>query len=75
LGLGFGPGTKLYFKPNQIINKEQLQQFYEFLKTPKEKDFTLQRLWQWFCSEMLRLGASETHVDAVLWKSAKISFG
>ena len=36
-------------------------------KSAREKtglDVTPQKLRQWFCSEMLRLGVSETYVDA-----------
>ena len=39
----------------------------EFWKSARNKtgiDITPQKLRQWFCSEMLRLGISETYIDA-----------
>jgi integrase len=45
----------------------QRQEVVELWKTARDKTglkITPQRLRQWFCSEMLRLGVSETHVDA-----------
>ena len=45
----------------------QRQEVVELWKTAREKtslDITPQKLRQWFCSEMLRLGISETYVDA-----------
>jgi len=45
----------------------QRQEVVELWKTAKEKtglNITPQKLRQWFCSEMLRLGVSETYVDA-----------
>jgi intergrase/recombinase len=34
-------------------------------------DITPQKLRQWFCSEMLRRGVSETHVDAFCGRVSK----
>jgi integrase len=45
----------------------QRQELVELWKPAREKtgiDITPQKLRQWFCSEMLRLGVSETYVDA-----------
>jgi integrase/recombinase XerD len=45
----------------------QRNEVVEIWKTAKEKtgmNITPQKLRQWFCSEMLRLGVSETYVDA-----------
>ncbi len=43
-------------------------------KTAKDKtglNITPQKLRQWFCSEMLRLGISETYVDALCGRVPK----
>ena len=45
----------------------QRYEVVELWKSAKEKtglNITPQKLRQWFCSEMLRLGVSETYVDA-----------
>ena len=45
----------------------QRDEVVELWKAAREKtgiDITPQKLRQWFCSEMLRLGVSETYVDA-----------
>lgn len=45
----------------------QRDEVIELWKSAREKtgiDITPQKLRQWFCSEMLRLGVSETYVDA-----------
>lgn len=45
----------------------QRDEVVELWKSAREKigiDITPQKLSQWFCSEMLRLGVSETYVDA-----------
>jgi intergrase/recombinase len=45
----------------------QRQEAVELWKTARGKTgikITPQKLRQWFCSETLRLGVSETHVDA-----------
>lgn len=45
----------------------QRDEVVELWKSTREKtgiDITPQKLRQWFCSEMLRLGISETYVDA-----------
>jgi integrase len=45
----------------------QRQEVVELWKTARDKtsiSITPQKLRQWFCSEMLRLGVSETYVDA-----------
>jgi integrase len=45
----------------------QRDEVVELWKSAREKtgmDITPQKLRQWFCSEMLRLGVSETYVDA-----------
>jgi integrase len=45
----------------------QRDEIVELWKSAREKigaEITPQKLRQWFCSEMLRLGVSETYVDA-----------
>lgn len=45
----------------------QRQELVELWKNAKEEtgiDITPQKLRQWFCSEMMRLGVSETYIDA-----------
>jgi intergrase/recombinase len=45
----------------------QRQEVIELWRIAREKtgiNITPQKLRQWFCSEMLRLGVSETYVDA-----------
>ena len=45
----------------------QRQEVVDLWKTAKDTagiNITPQKLCQWFCSEMLRLGVSETYVDA-----------
>jgi intergrase/recombinase len=45
----------------------QRDEVVELWKSAREKtgiEITPQKLRQWFCSEMLRLGVSETYVDA-----------
>jgi integrase len=52
---------------SQRIFPMQRQEVIELWRIAREKtgiDITPQKLRQWFCSEMLRLGASETYVDA-----------
>jgi integrase/recombinase XerD len=52
---------------SQRIFPMQRQEVVELWKTAREKTgikITPQKLRQWFCSEMLRLGVSETYVDA-----------
>ena len=52
---------------SQRIFPMQRDEVVELWKSAREKtdiDITPQKLRQWFCSEMLRLGVSETYVDA-----------
>jgi len=52
---------------SQRLFPMQRQEVVELWKTAREKtciDITPQKLRQWFCSEMLRLGVSETYIDA-----------
>jgi integrase/recombinase XerD len=52
----------------------QRQEVVELWKTARDKtgiDITPQKLRQWFCSEMMRLGVSETHIDAFCGRAPK----
>jgi integrase len=52
---------------SQRLFPMQRDEIVELWKTARDKtdiDITPQKLRQWFCSEMLRLGVSETYVDA-----------
>jgi len=52
---------------SQRLFPMQRQEVIELWKRAREEtdiDITPQKLRQWFCSEMLRLGVSETYVDA-----------
>lgn len=52
---------------SQRLFPMQRDEVVELWKSTREKigiDITPQKLRQWFCSEMLRLGISETYVDA-----------
>jgi integrase len=52
---------------SQRLFPMQRDEVVELWKTAKDKtgiDITPQKLRQWFCSEMLRLGVSETYIDA-----------
>lgn len=52
----------------------QRQEVVELWKTARGKTgivITPQKLRQWFCSEMLRLGVSETYVDAFCGRAPK----
>jgi integrase len=52
---------------SQRLFPMQRQEVVELWKVARDKtgiNITPQKLRQWFCSEMLRLGVSETHVDA-----------
>jgi integrase len=52
---------------SQRLFPMQRDEVVELWKTARDKtgiDITPQKLRQWFCSEMLRLGVSETYVDA-----------
>jgi len=52
---------------SQRLFPMQQDEVVELWKATREKtgiDITPQKLRQWFCSEMLRLGVSETYVDA-----------
>ena len=52
---------------SQRLFPMQREEVVELWKTAKDKtstNITPQKLRQWFCSEMLRLGVSETYVDA-----------
>jgi integrase/recombinase XerD len=52
---------------SQRLFPMQRDEVVELWKTAREKtgiDITPQKLRQWFCSEMLRLGVSEIYVDA-----------
>jgi intergrase/recombinase len=52
---------------SQRLFPMQRQEVVELWKVAQDKtgiNITPQKLRQWFCSEMLRLGVSETHVDA-----------
>ena len=52
----------------------QRDEVVELWKTAKDKtgiNITPQKLRQWFCSEMLRLGVSETYVDAFCGRAPK----
>jgi intergrase/recombinase len=56
-------------KPSRSMRQfpMQRQEVVELWKTARDKtstNITPQKLRQWFCSEMLRLGVSETYVDA-----------
>ena len=47
---------------------------HQLWKTAKEQtglNITPQRLREWFCSEMLRLGASDTYIDAFCGRTSK----
>jgi integrase/recombinase XerD len=58
--------TKKISRSNRLFPMQR-QEVVELWKSAKEKsgiDITPQKLRQWFCSEMLRLGVSETYVDA-----------
>jgi integrase len=63
---------KEYFDSKKHSRSERLfpmqrQEVVELWKTARDKtgiDITPQKLRQWFCSEMLRLGVSETYIDA-----------
>jgi len=51
---------------SQRLFPMQRDEVVELWKSAREKtrvDITPQKLRQWFCSEMLRLAVSETHVD------------
>jgi len=52
----------------------QRDEVVEFWKSARNKtgiDITPQKLRQWFCSEMLRLGISETYIDAFCGRVSK----
>jgi intergrase/recombinase len=52
---------------SQRLFPMQRDEVVELWKSAREKtgiDITPQKLRQWFCSEMLRIGVSETYVDA-----------
>jgi integrase len=58
--------TKKVSRSNRLFPMQR-QEVVELWKSAREKsgiDITPQKLRQWFCSEMLRLGVSETYVDA-----------
>jgi integrase len=59
---------------SQRIFPMQRQEVIELWRNARAKTglkITPQRLRQWFCSEMLRLGVSETHVDAFCGRTPK----
>ena len=59
---------------SQRIFPMQRDEVVELWKTAREKtgiDITPQKLRQWFCSEMLRLGVSETYVNAFCGRVSK----
>jgi integrase len=52
---------------SQRLFPMQREEVVELWKSAREKtgiEITPQKLRQWFCSEMMRLGMSETHIDA-----------
>jgi intergrase/recombinase len=52
---------------SQRLFPMQRDEVVELWKSAREKtgiDITPQKLRQWFCSEMMRIGVSETYVDA-----------
>jgi intergrase/recombinase len=56
----------------------QRDEVVELWKSAREEtgiDITPQKLRQWFCSEMLRLGVSETYVDAFCGRMPKSVLG
>jgi integrase len=58
--------TKNHSRSKRIFPMQRYE-VVKLWKTAREKtglDITPQKLRQWFCSEMLRLGVSETYVDA-----------
>jgi len=58
--------TKKHSRSKRIFPMQR-QEVVELWKSAKEKtglNITPQKLRQWFCSEMLRVGVSETYVDA-----------
>jgi integrase len=58
--------TKNHSRSDRLFPMQR-NEVVEIWKTAKEKtgmNITPQKLRQWFCSEMLRLGVSETYVDA-----------
>jgi len=59
---------------SQRLFPMQRDEVVELWKSAREKtciDITPQKLRQWFCSEMLRLGVSETYVDAFCGRAPK----
>jgi len=59
---------------SQRLFPMQRDEVIELWKSAREKtgiDITPQKLRQWFCSEMLRLGVSETYVDALCGRVPK----
>jgi integrase len=59
-------GTKRSSKSQRLFPMQR-DEVVELWKSAREKtgiEITPQKLRQWFCSEMLRLGVSETYVDA-----------
>jgi integrase len=58
--------TKKHSRSRRIFPMQR-HEVVELWKIAKEKtglDITPQKLRQWFCSEMMRLGVSETYIDA-----------
>jgi intergrase/recombinase len=46
------------------MQRDEVVKLWKFAREKTGIDITPQKLRQWFCSEMMRLGVSETHVDA-----------
>jgi integrase len=46
------------------MQREEVVELWKVVRDKTGIDITPQKLRQWFCSEMLRLGVSETYVDA-----------
>jgi intergrase/recombinase len=46
------------------MQRNEVVQLWKVAKEKTGLNITPQKLRQWFCSEMLRLGISETYVDA-----------
>jgi integrase len=58
--------TKNHSRSDRLfpMQRNEVVQLWKTAKDKTELDITPQKLRQWFCSEMLRLGVSETYVDA-----------
>jgi len=53
------------------MQREEVVELWKVVRDKTGIDITPQKLRQWFCSEMLRLGVSETYVDAFCGRAPK----